>query len=224
MTGNQQPDDSADQARGLGSLPLYSLVALLAAIAGFFSVMIGERLARQGTPEIAANAQISVAGGAGEANSSNGLEKLVQSEAPKRLPPISFIDGEGRERNLDEWRGRVVLLNLWATWCAPCKVEMPSLNRLQAKLGGPDFAVIPISLDWSGPDKPRRFLKENKLDALGLYLDNSKTIMQSLVAPGLPLTVLIDREGRELARLAGAAEWDSVEAVALIRLAIEGSD
>jgi hypothetical protein len=101
---------------------------------------------------------------------------------------------------------------------------MPSLNRLQAKLGGPDFAVIPISLDWSGPDKPRRFLKENQLDALGLYLDNSKTIMRSLAAPGLPLTVLIDREGRELARLAGAAEWDSVEAVALIRLAIEGSD
>jgi thiol-disulfide isomerase/thioredoxin len=224
MTGNQKSDGSTDRPRGSGALPLYSLVALLAAIAGFLSVVIGERLSRPGATEIAANAQISAPNSASDANASSGLEKLVQSEAPKRLPSISFTDGDGRKRNLSEWRGRVVLLNLWATWCAPCKVEMPSLNRLQARLGGADFAVIPISLDWSGPGKPRRYLRENKLDQLGLYLDDSKTIMQSLGAPGLPLTVLIDREGRELARLAGAAEWDSVEAVALIRLAIEGTN
>jgi hypothetical protein len=100
---------------------------------------------------------------------------------------------------------------------------MPSLDRLQAKLGGEDFAVLPISLDWSGAEKPRRFLDTEKLANLPLFLDSSKTAMKTFNAPGLPLSVLIDREGREIARLAGAAEWDSADAEAVITKAIEGS-
>ncbi len=153
----------------------------------------------------------------------SGFEKLVEASEPKTLAPFVFTDGDGRERALSEWRGKVVLVNLWATWCAPCKVEMPSLDRLQAKLGGDSFAVLPISLDWSGPDKPRSFLEGEKLANLPLFLDSSKTAMKAFNAPGLPLSVLIDREGREIARLAGAAEWDSADAEALITRAIEGS-
>jgi thiol-disulfide isomerase/thioredoxin len=111
----------------------------------------------------------------------------------------------------------VVLVNLWATWCAPCKREMPSLDRLQAKLGGADFAVLPISLDRTGPEKPRQFLAANGLKNLDLFLDSGNTLMQAMRAPGLPLSVLIDRQGREIARLAGPAEWDGAEAETMIR-------
>lgn len=221
MAENDKTDDATRSARAIGTLPLYSLVAVLAAILGFLSVMAASRFIEpnDGTTQ---HVQVNAANSAATNEASHGLEKLVRANTPKPLPTIGFSDGEGRQRSLSEWRGKVILVNLWATWCAPCRVEMPSLDRLQAKLGGPDFAVIPISLDWSGPDKPRQFLEKNKLGNLPLYLDNSKTLMQSLNVPGLPLSVLIDREGRELARLAGAAEWDSPEAEAIIRAAISG--
>jgi thiol-disulfide isomerase/thioredoxin len=116
----------------------------------------------------------------------------------------------------------VVLLNLWATWCAPCKVEMPSLNRVQAQLGGNDFAVLPISLDRQGPDLPRRFLASNNLSNLPLLIDASAGLAGKLEAIGLPATFILDREGREIARLLGPAEWDSPAALEVIRAAIAG--
>ncbi len=225
MAEDNKTAHSTQKARGVGTLPLYSLLAVLAAILGFLSVVIVERFAGPAPSGSLRLAQANAAGSAAsEEVASHGLEKLIRSQEAKPLPDISFSDGEGNERSLAEWKGKVVLVNLWATWCAPCRIEMPGLNRLQAKLGGPDFAVIPISLDFSGPKKPRKFLKDEKLDHLPLFLDSSKTIMQSLNVPGLPLSVLIDREGREVARLAGAAEWDSPEAETLIRRAIEGKD
>ncbi|WP_088348276.1 MULTISPECIES: TlpA disulfide reductase family protein [Rhodomicrobium] len=193
--------------------PLYILTAGLAAIAGFASVALVElwrtEMAVISTPQAGAQSE---AGG--------GMHRLVRLAEPQTLPAFAFSDDEGRERALSEWKGKVVLLNLWATWCAPCKVEMPSLDRLQAKLGGADFAVVPISLDRSGPDKPRAFLASNDLTNLDLFTDSKNTLMQSLRVQGLPLTVILDREGREIARLAGPAEWDSPEAEAVIRGAI----
>ena len=198
-------------------MPIYILAAALAAIAGFavFSLV--------GGPDAGKSVPIVAAGDASaDAGRPSGLGKLVRVTPPAALPEIAFADGEGRDRKLGEWQGKVVLVNLWATWCAPCKLEMPSLDRLQAKLGGADFAVLPISLDRTGPDKPRQFLTSNGLKNLGLFLDRGNSLMQPLRVPGLPLTVLIDRQGREIARLAGPAEWDSPEAESLIRAAIAG--
>jgi thiol-disulfide isomerase/thioredoxin len=198
-----------------GAMPIYILAAALAAIAGF-AVMSFVAAPDGGQPA----KKVTTEDTAGGADKPSGLEKLVRVEPPTALPDIAFTDGEGRDRNLAEWRGKVVLINLWATWCAPCKHEMPSLDRLQAKLGGADFAVLPISLDRTGPEKPRQFLTSNGLKNLDLYLDRGSTLMQTLRVPGLPLSVLVDRQGREIARLAGAAEWDSPEAGAMIRAAI----
>jgi thiol-disulfide isomerase/thioredoxin len=217
MSGNDKADGTARQAQGGGNWALYSLVALFAAIAGFLSVSLADLASRyQAANRVIVPAADTEQKAATPAKPS-GLEKLVRATEPKPMPAITFADGEGREIALADMKGKVLLVNLWATWCAPCKVEMPSLNRLSAKLGGSDFAVVPISFDWSGPDKPRAFLTEAKLEALPLYMDVKKDLMQKFGAPGLPLSVLIDREGREVARLAGTAEWDSAEAEALIR-------
>lgn len=196
-------------------MPIYILAAALAAIAGFAVMSL------LAVPEAGRPAKIAAAEDAtGGAETSSGLEKLVRAVPPAALPDIAFVDGDGRDRNLGEWRGKVVLVNLWATWCAPCKREMPGLDRLQAKLGGADFTVLPISLDRSGPEKPGQFLASNGLKNLPLYLDRGSTIMQALRVPGLPVSIIVDRQGREVARLAGSAEWDSTEAEALIRAAI----
>jgi thiol-disulfide isomerase/thioredoxin len=221
MSGNDKADSTARQAQGGGNWALYSLVALFAAIAGFLAVSLADLASRYQAVNQAIRPTVGTmektAAPAKEGKRASGLEKLVRAAEPKPMPAITFADGEGREIALADMKGKVLLVNLWATWCAPCKVEMPSLNRLSAKLGGPDFAVVPISFDWSGPDKPRAFLAEAKLDALPLHMDIKKDLMQKFGAPGLPLSVLIDREGREVARLAGTAEWDSAEAEALIR-------
>jgi thiol-disulfide isomerase/thioredoxin len=214
MTDDQNSAPSPGQWRG-GAMPIYILAAALAAIAGFAVIsLVAVPDAGQPVRTVAAE------DAAGDAGKPSGLEKLVRVEPASALPDITFVDGEGRDRNLAEWRGKVVLVNLWATWCAPCKREMPGLDRLQAKLGGADFAVLPISLDRTGPEKPRQFLTSNGLKNLGLFLDRGNTLMQTLRVPGLPLSALIDRQGREIARLAGPAEWDSAEAESIIRAAI----
>ena len=192
-------------------MPIYILAAVLAAMAGFAAMSFLYR-GPAGVISTAENA----ASDAGAATAS-GLERLVRVDPPGTLSGVTFSDGEGRARTLSEWRGKVVLVNLWATWCAPCKREMPSLDRLQAKLGGAHFAVLPISLDRTGPEKPRQFLAANGLKNLDLFLDSGNTLMQAMRAPGLPLSVLLDRQGREIARLAGPAEWDGAEAETMIR-------
>ena len=220
MTGNDETDTAARERQGGGNWALYILVAVFAAIAGFLSIsladLIGQYEPGQDTmPRQAAAPQ--------PAPSGKGLEKLVRSDSPKPLSEIRFSDGDGREVTLAGMRGKTLLVNLWATWCAPCKVEMPGLNRLQAKLGGPDFEVVAISLDWAGAEKPRQFLASNGLDKLALYFDTKKDLMQRFGAPGLPLSILIDEQGREAARLAGSAEWDLPEAETLIREIIAGT-
>ncbi|MDX2265489.1 MAG: TlpA disulfide reductase family protein [Hyphomicrobiales bacterium] len=146
-----------------------------------------------------------------------GLHKLVIDANPSPVADVTFQDGQRRTLSLRDWRGKVVVLNLWATWCAPCKVEMPTLDRLQATLGGEDFEVVALSLDRAGPDAPRRFFEQIGARSLGLYIDQSGAAGFKLKAGGLPVTIVIDREGREVARLAGTAEWDSPEAVAWLR-------
>lgn len=141
-------------------------------------------------------------------------------EAPRDLVSPAFIDGEGLDLTLADFKGRVVLLNIWATWCVPCRVEMPMLDRLQARLGGEDFHVLPLSIDRAGLKPVQKFYKEIEIKSLGIYLAQSLQVMQALGVVGLPTTLLIDRDGREIARLVGPAEWDSPEAIAQFKTVI----
>jgi len=138
----------------------------------------------------------------------------------KPVAEISFEDKDGAKIGLDAFKGRVVLLNLWATWCAPCREEMPSLDRLQAKLGSKEFEVVALSLDRAGRDKARAFLEQIGIKHLALYIDPTMRAARGLEATGMPTTLLIGRDGRELGRLIGPAEWDSKAAQALIRAAL----
>ena len=144
---------------------------------------------------------------------------LVRDERPA-LPELSFQDGNGQPRTLGQWKGRVVLINLWATWCGPCRKEMPSLAALQKQLGSKDFEVVAISLDLKGIAASSAFLKETGADSLALYIDPDAKLLNDLKAPGLPATILVDRKGREAARMVGPAEWSSTEAAALIKAAV----
>lgn len=143
---------------------------------------------------------------------------------PIRIPDLRFRDGDGRERNLAEWRGRTVLLNLWATWCAPCRKEMPALDELQAKLGGTGFEVMTVNIDTRALDKPKAWLKEVGVNRLAYYADPSAKIFQDLKAIGrafgMPTTVLVDPNGCEIGHLAGPAEWASEDAVKLVQAAL----
>src|SRR5919106_6203805 len=123
--------------------------------------------------------------------------------------------------SLADLRSKVVLLNIWATWCAPCRREMPTLERLQAELGGPDFEVVALSIDRKGLPVVKEFYEELGLRELGMYVDASAKASRELSALGVPTTLLIDRDGTELGRLAGPAEWDSPEMVSFIRGYIE---
>lgn len=136
---------------------------------------------------------------------------------PKTLPEVAFQDDEGKARTLAAFEGKVVLLNLWATWCAPCRHEMPTLSRLQERLGGPEFEVVALSIDRAGPKVVRAFYAELGVENLALYVDPTMKAMRALAAIGLPTTLLLDRQGREVGRLVGPAEWDSPEAVALVQ-------
>ena len=136
---------------------------------------------------------------------------------PRGLLSPPFVDGDGRDHTLADFRGRVVLLNVWATWCLPCREEMPTLDALQARLGGPDFHVLPLSIDQAGLAPVRRFYAQIGIRHLDMYLAESIRVLAAFAAAGLPTTILIDRAGRERGRLVGAADWDSPEAIAEIQ-------
>lgn len=146
---------------------------------------------------------------------------LAVWNAPRPVPDLRFVDGDGQSRRLADFKGKVVLLNLWATWCGPCRKEMPTLDRLQGQLGGPDFEVVALSLDQAGAQAVREFYREVGLQHLQLYIDRSAQAAITLDAIGIPTTLLLDRQGREIGRKLGEAEWDSADVVAYLREVIE---
>ena len=150
------------------------------------------------------------------------ITAFVFKKSRDEVPEFSFTDGDEKPLTLADWKGRVVLLNLWATWCAPCRKEMPGLDRLQGELGGDDFEVVALSVDRKGIKPSAKFLKEVGAENLALYVDDTSKAMFEMRARGLPATYLIDREGRLIGRLVGPAEWDTDEAKALIQAAIRG--
>jgi thiol-disulfide isomerase/thioredoxin len=150
---------------------------------------------------------------------------FIYFATPKPVPPISFSDGTGKALSLADFKGQVVLVNFWATWCAPCVREMPSLDRLQAKLGGKDFAVVDIALDRQGKEAVQPYFTQNGLDHLGIYLDPKGESFRAWSGRGVPTSFLIGRDGRSRGVLVGPALWDSVAALKLIQGAIrEGRD
>jgi thiol-disulfide isomerase/thioredoxin len=150
---------------------------------------------------------------------------LTMATTPLRLPDLTFEDAQGKPKKLSDWRGRTVLLNLWATWCVPCRKEMPALESLQTRLGGPDFEVVAVNIDTRDPQKPKNFLKEANLTRLGYFSDQNARTFQDLKgigrALGMPTSVLVDAQGCEIGTIAGPAEWASDDAVKLISAAMK---
>jgi thiol-disulfide isomerase/thioredoxin len=147
------------------------------------------------------------------------------ADPSRRLPDLAFRDATGAERHLSDWHGRTVLLNLWATWCVPCRKEMPALEALEGKLGGPGFEVVAINIDTRDGDKPRAWLKEVGIDRLAYYADPTAKVFQDLKimgrAAGMPTTLLVDPAGCEIGTVAGPAEWASEDAVKLVTAALK---
>jgi thiol-disulfide isomerase/thioredoxin len=148
---------------------------------------------------------------------------VTPATKPLQMPDLAFVDADGNPKKLSDWRGRIVLLNLWATWCVPCRKEMPALDNLEARLGSDKFAVVAINIDTRDAEKPKAFLKDNNLTRLGFFSDAKAKVFQDLktvgLALGMPTSVLIDANGCEIGNIAGPAEWDSEDAVKLITAA-----
>ena len=153
-----------------------------------------------------------------------GDEATVQPSArskpykePRPVPATRFQDASGRQFTLADFKGRVVLLNIWATWCSPCRKEMPTLDRLQAALGGRSFEVVALSIDREGMGVVRSFYDEIQVQSLAVYIDPSADVMQTLSIIGVPTTMLIDSAGREVWRRLGPETWDAPDIVAMLR-------
>lgn len=149
---------------------------------------------------------------------------LAVSKSPRPAAEVAFDSPDGKRLTLEDFRGRAILLNLWATWCAPCRAEMPALDRLQQELGGESFEVVTVNIDTARLERREAFWKETGISHLKFYADPKADIFQSLKRAGkvvgLPTTILIDSKGCELGLMAGPAEWDSPDAKQLIAAAI----
>ncbi|MEM9332421.1 MAG: TlpA disulfide reductase family protein [Pseudomonadota bacterium] len=207
---------------------------IILTVAGLFALGIGVYVMFAGSgnttlPAIAGNVNIG-SGATCEASVERG--KSVDSiavgdvaafrplEAPLDLTYISFVDGDGNAKSLADWRGKTVLFNLWATWCPPCREEMPWFEALQLEKGGDSFQVVPVSIDLGDAAKPKQFYEETGLKALPFLHDNTMEAFQSLrkkaVALGMPTTLLVDRNGCGMGVLNGPAHWNSPDAHKLI--------
>ncbi len=159
------------------------------------------------------------------AAASRGQVAAMQAPGrPKPEPDIRFKGPDGTETTLADMRGRLLLVNLWATWCAPCKAEMPALDRLQGTLGGPDFAVVAINVDTRNLDKPAEWLKQAGIQHLPFYADPGGRVLpvfqREADSAGLPTTMLIDGAGCTIGIMKGPADWSSPDGLALIRAAL----
>ncbi|MFV0385139.1 TlpA family protein disulfide reductase [Paracoccus sp. (in: a-proteobacteria)] len=146
-----------------------------------------------------------------------GLVKLVPSQDAPPLPETGFADRDGGMHSFADYRGKVVLVNFWATWCAPCREEMPSLDALQTEMGGEDFQVVTIATGRNPPEKIDKFFDETGVKSLPVLLDPKQKLARSMGILGLPVSVLIDRDGVEVARLPGDADWSGEAAKQVIR-------
>ncbi len=182
----------------------YTVLAVLALSAGMLAVAL--------LPEITAKIEA-----LRSADVQDPLCRLTRHTEQLAVPDIAFNDAEGRKVRLSDWRGQMVLLNLWATWCAPCKTELPSLDRLQAKLGGKEFTVLAVSTDRRGPKAPAEFFGREGITHLKPYNDDTGDAAILMKAAGLPLTIVLNENGQEIARLFGSVDWDSPKVIAQLQ-------
>ena len=143
------------------------------------------------------------------------LKKLTALENPPVQPNMVFTSPDGTEMRLLDYKGKVILVNIWATWCAPCIAEMPMLDELQVKRGGSDFEVVTISLDRTAAEA-EAWLRKNKIDNLPIWHDGTYNVSAKLALPGLPTSIFYNKSGREIARIPGEVDWTSEEALALV--------
>ncbi len=155
------------------------------------------------------------------------VANFIPSQEPVFVADLSFNDSDGGKKTVADYGGQVILLNLWATWCAPCRKEMPALDRLQENLGGERFSVVAVNIDRRKTARAKAFLTENSITRLGFNADPTTKIFETLKqrgrAFGMPTTMLIDDKGCEIGTLHGAAEWDSDDAAALIKAALDAT-
>ena len=217
MTERSAPPRAALSRRRVFSVPAAAVI--LAVLAGVYGIA-----GLRSNPAAAACAAAVATAGRLAPLAHGEVAALAVAQAPFLVPDLAFKDADGRERTLKDWRGRTVLLNLWATWCVPCRKEMPALDALLAKLGGADFEVVSINIDTRDTDKPRAWLKDVGINTLAYYTDHSAKVFQDLKAIGkafgMPTTLIVDRNGCELATLAGPAEWASGDALKLVTAAL----
>jgi thiol-disulfide isomerase/thioredoxin len=220
----QPPDQFARHKTGrLRLLSLAATAGILVVLAGVYGI---GRL-RSNPADAACRPAVNVAGRLAPLVHGE-VAALAVAQTPFRVPDLAFKDAQGRDKTLADWRGRTVLLNLWATWCVPCRREMPALDALQAKLGGPGFEVVAVNIDTRDPAKPLAFLKDVGIGHLAYYADQSAHVFEDLKtagkAFGMPTTLIVDRSGCEIGTMAGPAEWASDDGVKLVNAAITGAD
>jgi thiol-disulfide isomerase/thioredoxin len=224
---NDMPELPSPSPVATRRIPLAIGAVLIGAVIGFAGVYGFGRLTRSASGDPACRPAVDLAGKLAPL-AQGEVAALTMATAPLRLPDLAFEDAEGRPKKLSDWRGRTVLVNLWATWCVPCRKEMPALEGLQTKLGGPNFEVVAVNIDTRDPEKPKNFLKEAHLIRLGYFSDQKAKVFQDLKAAGralgMPTSVLVDGQGCEIGTIAGPAQWDSDDAVKLITAAMKPVD
>jgi thiol-disulfide isomerase/thioredoxin len=194
MTNDNRPPHDVAQRRRI-------LLAAVALAIGFIALLLSGKTPSYGQVKL----------------NTGHMAAFVFKPQPVPLSGLKFVNAKGEERTLADWQGKTVLLNLWATWCGPCRKEMPDLDKLQAELGSDRFEVVALSVDRTGLAGARKFLDAIGTTSLALYADPTAKMAAELKVIGLPATLLIDPQGREIGRLLGPAEWASDEAKALIR-------
>lgn len=210
-------EEGAPQLVGRGRKFLIPVIALAAIVSVLYGIL------GQNGKEVDVAAACPLTSGLAQK-----LKPLVRGEVaalalaakPAPLPLLTFSGPGGKDVTLADFHGRNILLNLWATWCVPCRQEMPALDRLQAKLGGQDFEVVAVNIDTAKLDRPKAFLSEIGVKSLSFYADSKANIFQVLKQDGkvlgLPTTILVGKDGCEIGTMAGPAQWDSGDGFALL--------
>ncbi len=200
------------------------LAAVAGAIAGLVAVILVRGLPGNGQGALAACADTRALVEAVKPLRGGEVANFLPSEQPISVADLVFVDESGAERKMTDYAGETVLLNLWATWCAPCRKEMPALDRLQAELGSEKFSVVTVNIDRRNSERAKKFFKDINIENLAFFADPTMTLFETLKsrgrAIGMPTTMLIDGKGCEIGTMHGAAEWDSEDAVKLIKTAL----
>ena len=213
---------------GLPSARLIVIAAIAGILAGAAAVYLKEAGSGNGRGELAADSG-QCEGAAKRVAALSPFAKgqvaaMVGVTEPKKLTGLTFKGEDGSALSIEHFAGKTVLLNLWATWCVPCREEMPALNVLEKEMGGQGFEVVAVNIDTGGDEKPKKFLADTGVDALGYYRDSSMGVFNTLkkqgLAFGLPVTLLVDGKGCLLAAMNGPAAWGGRDAKALIKAAI----